>query len=143
MRTPRSRSREKSCANPNRLNRRNRQAGEASRSKFVFFLKSFAVPGHDLRFFEITPGGNRRHKRVPRQIFEKEISAPHAATTDGDRIGVPAYGRVGENDVVKPRSPERNPRENARSSMTVERRSQKRSRLSRKRGRHFCRIRGL
>jgi len=33
-----------------------------------------------------------------------------------------AYGRVGENDVGKPRSPERNPRENARSSMSVEQR---------------------
>jgi hypothetical protein len=38
---------------------------------------------------------------------------------------VPAYGRVGENDVVKPRSPERNPRENARSSMTVDQRPQR------------------
>jgi hypothetical protein len=46
-------------------------------------------------------------------------------TTDGDRIGVPAYGRVGENDVVKPRAPERNPRENARSSMTVDQRPQR------------------
>jgi hypothetical protein len=38
----------------------------------------------------------------------------------GDRIGVSANGHTGENDVVKPRPPERNPRENARSSMTVE-----------------------
>jgi hypothetical protein len=48
-----------------------------------------------------------------------------AATTEGDRIGVSAYGRVGENDAVKPRSPERNPRENARSSTTVDQRSQR------------------
>jgi hypothetical protein len=27
-----------------------------------FLLKSFAFPGHDLRFFEVTPGGNRRYK---------------------------------------------------------------------------------
>jgi hypothetical protein len=47
-----------------------------------------------------------------------------AATTEGDRIGVLAYGRTGENDVVKPQSPERDPRENARSSMTVKQRSQ-------------------
>src|SRR5260221_9296349 len=45
-----------------------------------------------------------------------------AATTEGDRIGVSAYGRTGENDVVKPLSPERNPRENARSSMSAEQR---------------------
>ena len=53
-----------------------------------------------------------------------------AATTEGDRSDVSAYGRVGENDVVKPRSPERTARENARSSMSVEQRSQSMERLS-------------
>jgi hypothetical protein len=42
-----------------------------------------------------------------------------AATTEGDRIGVSACGRTGENDVLKPLSPERNPRENTRSSMSA------------------------
>ncbi len=31
-----------------------------------------------------------------------------------------AYGHTGENDVVKPRAAQRNPREDARSSMTAE-----------------------
>src|SRR5260221_5912881 len=48
-----------------------------------------------------------------------------AATTEGDRIGVSAYGRTGEKDVVKPLSPERNPRENARSSTSALQRFQR------------------
>ena len=61
-----------------------------------------------------------------------------AATTAGYRIGVSAYGRTGENDVVKPQPPERNPRENARSPMRVEQRSQREERVDHVETRALC-----
>jgi hypothetical protein len=54
---------------------------------------------------------------------KKQIAAGAPAHHQVEKI-VSAYGRTGEDDVVKPRSPERNPRENARSSMTVEQTTQ-------------------
>jgi hypothetical protein len=61
-------------------------------------------------------------QKIAKPDFEQEVTARQATTTEGDRIGVSAYGRAGENDVQKPLSPQRNPRENARSSTTVEQR---------------------
>jgi hypothetical protein len=47
------------------------------------------------------------YKSAQRQILNRRSQRGEAATTEGDRIGVSAYGRTGENDVVKPLSPER------------------------------------
>jgi hypothetical protein len=60
-----------------------------------------------------------------KDLLNRRTQRGIAATTAGYRIGVSAYGRTGENDVVKPQPPERNPRENARSPMTVDQRSQR------------------
>jgi hypothetical protein len=60
-----------------------------------------------------------KNKRAQR-FLNRRAQHGIAATTEGNRIGVSAYGRTGENDVLKPLSPERNPRADARSSMSVE-----------------------